>query len=81
MSPAEVAAFDADPLRDTLLAMRHWDEAAKVPGVGGAPRKRPPGGRGAVAPPHATPSLAPVPQAQVPSLESYRGLLEALITV
>jgi len=33
MSPAEVAEFDADPNKQTILAMRRWDEAAKVPGA------------------------------------------------
>ena len=33
MSPAEVAAFEADPRGPTLLRMRTWDEAAKVPGA------------------------------------------------
>ncbi len=33
MSAEEVAAFQADPMGPTILAMRRWDEAAKVPGL------------------------------------------------
>jgi len=32
MSPEEAKAFENDELFKTILAMRHWDEAAKVPG-------------------------------------------------
>ncbi|KAI9043731.1 HD domain-containing protein [Aspergillus affinis] len=30
---AELAAFDQDPLRDEMVALRRWDDAAKVPGI------------------------------------------------
>lgn len=33
MSPAEAAAFEADPHAEQALALRRWDEAAKVPGL------------------------------------------------
>jgi putative nucleotidyltransferase with HDIG domain len=33
MTHEEAAAFAADPLSPTILAMRTWDEAAKVPGA------------------------------------------------
>ena len=33
MSDEEAAAFEAEPLKETILAMRRWDEAAKVPGL------------------------------------------------
>jgi phosphonate degradation associated HDIG domain protein len=33
MTPAEVAAFERHPRRETILRMRGWDEAAKVPGA------------------------------------------------
>ncbi|PLB53161.1 hypothetical protein P170DRAFT_473037 [Aspergillus steynii IBT 23096] len=29
----ELAAFDQDPLRDEMVALRLWDDAAKVPGI------------------------------------------------
>jgi predicted HD phosphohydrolase len=31
MSPAEVAAFESDPLFTTKLRMRSWDEMGKEP--------------------------------------------------
>lgn len=49
MGEVEAAAFEADPLKDTIITMRTWDEAAKVV------------------------------DAVVPSLESYRPTLTALI--
>jgi 2-amino-1-hydroxyethylphosphonate dioxygenase (glycine-forming) len=49
MSAEEAAAFEADPLKATILSMRKWDEAAKVPGL------------------------------DVPRIESYRAVIEALI--
>jgi predicted HD phosphohydrolase len=49
MSPEEVASFQADPLMQTILDMRRWDEAAKIPDL------------------------------EVPSLESYRPMLEKII--
>ncbi|RAL01774.1 HD domain-containing protein [Aspergillus ibericus CBS 121593] len=30
---AELAAFERDPLRDEMVALRLWDDAAKVPGI------------------------------------------------
>ena len=33
MGEEEAAAFEADPLRDTILAMRTWDEGAKLRGA------------------------------------------------
>ncbi|KAE8141097.1 hypothetical protein BDV38DRAFT_279546 [Aspergillus pseudotamarii] len=30
---AELATFDQDPLRDDMVALRLWDDAAKVPGI------------------------------------------------
>jgi putative nucleotidyltransferase with HDIG domain len=32
-TPEECAAFERDPDKDTILKMRTWDEAAKVPGM------------------------------------------------
>ncbi|KAK1142142.1 hypothetical protein N8T08_008068 [Aspergillus melleus] len=29
----ELAVFEQDPLRDEMVALRHWDDAAKVPGI------------------------------------------------
>lgn len=49
MSEEEARAFEASPSSATILAMRRWDEQAKVPGLA------------------------------VPPLESYRGLLKALL--
>ncbi len=37
MAPAEAAAFAAHPLTPLCLALRRWDEAAKVPGLATAP--------------------------------------------
>ena len=37
MSPAEAAAFAAHPLTPLCLALRRWDEAAKVPGLATPP--------------------------------------------
>lgn len=33
MTADEAADFNVDPLKETILAMRRWDEAAKVPGL------------------------------------------------
>ena len=33
MDAAEAAAFEASPAKAVILAMRTWDEAAKVPGA------------------------------------------------
>jgi predicted HD phosphohydrolase len=49
MGAEEAAAFESDATKDTILAMRSWDEAAKDPTL------------------------------TVPPLESYRGMLEALV--
>lgn len=32
MEEAEARSFEQDELCKTIIAMRHWDEAAKVPG-------------------------------------------------
>lgn len=37
MSPAEVAAFESDPLFTTKLRMRSWDEMGKEPGMATPP--------------------------------------------
>ncbi len=33
MTEEEAKEFEVDPLKETILAMRRWDEAAKVPGL------------------------------------------------
>jgi len=51
MSPDEVRRFEADPLAESILRLRAWDEEAKNPEI------------------------------TVPSLESYRGVLQRLASV
>jgi predicted HD phosphohydrolase len=40
MSPAEVAAFEADPHHRNAVALRGWDDAGKVVGLTIAPFER-----------------------------------------
>ncbi len=51
MTPEEAAAFESDPLKDAIIRMRTWDEAAKVE----------------------------KPRFHVPTLESYRPMVERAI--
>jgi gamma-butyrobetaine dioxygenase len=36
-TPAEVAEFEQDPYHKSAVRLRHWDDAAKVPGLSVAP--------------------------------------------